>query len=110
MVAALAEQLKNRKYAELLISQYFTTPITIETSEVFGPEATAFFTLHKLRHYPRSQIIGTRCHMAAWCSKLLWWCNGPTQRSRVHGTVTHTHSHMLIQLDYFWLRACSCIH
>ena len=73
MVTAQAEQLKNRKYAELLVSQYFTsTPITIETSEVFGPEATAFFILHNLRHHPRSQTIVIRCHMAAWCSKLLW--------------------------------------
>ena len=40
-----AEQLKNRKYAELLISHHFT-PIAIETSGVFGPEVTAFLHIH----------------------------------------------------------------
>ena len=41
-MAAKAEQIKNRKYAELLVSHHFS-PIAIETSGVFGPEATTFF-------------------------------------------------------------------
>lgn len=43
---------KQGKYAELLIGHHFI-PITIETSEVFGPEAAAFF--RDLGHRPRSQ-------------------------------------------------------
>ena len=41
LVDAQAEQKKNRKYAELLLSHHFT-PIAIETGGVFGPEGTAF--------------------------------------------------------------------
>ena len=42
LVAAQAEQLKNRKYTELLISLRFT-PFATETSGVFGPDTTPFF-------------------------------------------------------------------
>ena len=51
-VASQAEQLKNRKYTELLASHHFT-PIAIETSGVFGPEAAAF--LRDLGHRLRAQ-------------------------------------------------------
>ena len=49
-VASQAEQHKNRKYAELLVSHQFV-PIAIETSGVSGPEAEAFFKDlgHRLR-------------------------------------------------------------
>ena len=50
LVAAQAEQRKNRKYAELLASHHFT-PVAVETSGVFGPEAASFFKDlgHRLR-------------------------------------------------------------